>query len=52
MLIDSSDLHSLGIVHTDIKLENIALKVQDAAKIRWLDPTAGFQDKVESIYTA
>ncbi|EIW53406.1 kinase-like protein [Trametes versicolor FP-101664 SS1] len=38
-------LHSLGIVHTDIKLENIALKVQDAAKIRWLDPTAGFQDK-------
>lgn len=41
----SVDLHSLNIVHTDIKLENIALKSVDTVKIRWLDPMAGFDEK-------
>ncbi|EIW63235.1 kinase-like protein [Trametes versicolor FP-101664 SS1] len=38
-------LHSLNIVHTDIKLDNVALRVRDTVNVRWLDPTAGFQDK-------
>ncbi|OSD06155.1 kinase-like protein [Trametes coccinea BRFM310] len=38
-------LHSLHIVHTDIKLDNIGLKLQDTVKIQWLDPATGFLDK-------
>ncbi|KAI9062912.1 kinase-like protein [Trametes sanguinea] len=38
-------LHSLKIVHTDIKLDNIALRAQDTVKISWLDPVTGFHEK-------
>ncbi|KAI9056618.1 kinase-like protein [Trametes sanguinea] len=38
-------LHSLNIVHTDIKLDNIALRAQDAVNVSWLDPVTGFQEK-------
>ncbi|KAI9065713.1 kinase-like protein [Trametes sanguinea] len=38
-------LHSLQVAHTDIKLDNIALKLQDTAKVQWLDPLSGFHDK-------
>ncbi|KAI0359117.1 kinase-like protein [Trametes cingulata] len=38
-------LHSLGIAHTDIKLDNIALKYGDTVNVQWLDPTTGFQEK-------
>ena len=40
------DLHSVGIVHADIKLNNIALKCADTVTVRWLDPSTGFHDKV------
>ncbi|KAH9848700.1 kinase-like protein [Lenzites betulinus] len=38
-------LHSLGIVHTDIKLDNIGLRFQDTVRVRWLDPAGGFEEK-------
>ena len=41
-----TDLHSVGIVHADIKLNNIALKRMDTVNIQWLDPSTGFHEKV------
>ncbi|KAI0359242.1 kinase-like protein, partial [Trametes cingulata] len=38
-------LHSLGIAHTDIKLDNIAVKYGDAVNVQWLDPLTGFREK-------
>ncbi|KAI0661151.1 kinase-like domain-containing protein [Cubamyces menziesii] len=38
-------LHSLNIAHTDIKLDNIALRQHDTVKLRWLDPSTGFQEQ-------
>ncbi|KAI9062000.1 kinase-like protein [Trametes sanguinea] len=38
-------LHSLGIAHTDIKPDNIALRCQDIATIHWLEPVTGFHEK-------
>lgn len=40
------DLHSLGIIHTDLKLDNVAVKYSETTTVRWLDPLTGFQDKV------
>ena len=40
------DLHSVGIIHADIKLNNIALKRADTVNIQWLDPSTGFHEKV------
>lgn len=44
----SSDLHSLGIIHADLKLDNIAVKYPETTTIQWLDPLTGFHDKVNS----
>ncbi|KAI1789219.1 kinase-like protein [Ganoderma leucocontextum] len=38
-------LHSLGIIHTDLKLDNIAVRDQATTTIRWLSPVAGFEEK-------
>ncbi|KAI9069266.1 kinase-like protein [Trametes sanguinea] len=38
-------LHTIDVIHTDIKLDNIALRSQDTVKICWLDPMTGFQEK-------
>ncbi|KAL7281165.1 hypothetical protein ACG7TL_004473 [Trametes sanguinea] len=38
-------LHSIGVAHTDIKPDNIALRAHDTAKIFWLDPITGFHEK-------
>ena len=41
-----TDLHSVGIVHADIKLNNVALKCSNTVNIQWLDPSTGFHEKV------
>ncbi|KAI0324868.1 kinase-like protein, partial [Cubamyces sp. BRFM 1775] len=38
-------LHSMKLVHTDIKLDNIALRCHDTVRVRWLDPLTGFHEK-------
>ncbi|KAI1782448.1 kinase-like protein [Ganoderma leucocontextum] len=38
-------LHSLGIIHTDLKLDNIAVRDQATTTIRWLSPQTGFEEK-------
>ncbi|KAI0349056.1 kinase-like protein [Trametes cingulata] len=38
-------LHSQGIIHTDIKPDNIALKFGDTVSVRWLDTLTGYHDK-------
>nr|VWO96853.1 Protein kinase domain-containing protein [Ganoderma boninense] len=38
-------LHSLGIIHADLKLDNIAVRDQTTTTIRWLNPLTGFEDK-------
>ncbi|KAH9854427.1 kinase-like protein [Lenzites betulinus] len=38
-------LHSLGIVHGDVKPDNVALKIGDVTTIRWLDGNNGFNEK-------
>ncbi|KAI1792828.1 kinase-like protein [Ganoderma leucocontextum] len=38
-------LHSLGIIHTDLKLDNIAVRDQATTTISWLNPLTGFEDK-------
>ncbi|KAH9887378.1 kinase-like protein [Cubamyces lactineus] len=40
-----SYLHSLGIIHTDIKLDNIAVKCADVTTVKWLDVLTGYHDK-------
>ena len=40
------DLHSLGIIHTDLKLDNIAVRDQATTTVRWLSRQTGFEDKV------
>ncbi|KAI9061813.1 kinase-like protein [Trametes sanguinea] len=38
-------LHSIGIVHTDIKPDNVAFRMRDTVKVRWLDTMTGFHEK-------
>ncbi|PIL26214.1 hypothetical protein GSI_11969 [Ganoderma sinense ZZ0214-1] len=40
-------LHSLGIIHTDLKLDNIAVRDQATTTIRWLSPQTGFEEKAD-----
>ena len=39
------DLHTLGIIHTDLKPDNVALRSSKTVNIQWLDPVTGFHDK-------
>ncbi|KAI0683367.1 kinase-like protein [Cerioporus squamosus] len=38
-------LHSVGITHSDLKPDNIALKCADTTSIRWLDTITGYHNK-------
>ena len=40
------DLHSLGIVHTDVKPDNIVFKNIGVVSMRELDVEVGFKPKV------
>ncbi|OSC96186.1 kinase-like protein, partial [Trametes coccinea BRFM310] len=38
-------LHSLGIVHTDLKPDNIGVKCGDTVRVQWLDVLTGYHKK-------
>ncbi|KAI0740116.1 kinase-like domain-containing protein [Earliella scabrosa] len=44
-------LHTLGIIHTDLKPDNVALRSSKTVNIQWLDPVTGFHDKAVLIST-
>lgn len=46
LLTFATDLHSLGIIHTDIKPDNIALRRADAVEVRRLDEIGVYHTKV------
>ncbi|KAI9057435.1 kinase-like protein [Trametes sanguinea] len=45
-------LHSLGIIHTDIKPDNIAIRRADTAVVQRLDETGAFRSKKVLVCTA
>lgn len=46
----TTDMHSLGIIHTDLKPDNIVVKYSDTTVVQWLDPLSGFHDKVRPCF--
>ena len=40
------DLHSLGLIHTDVKLDNIAIKSNKTVALNYFDPSHGFLKRV------
>ncbi|KAI0716609.1 kinase-like protein [Earliella scabrosa] len=44
-------LHSMGLIHTDIKPNNIGLKSGDAVLTKYMDSTIGFHDTLRLVST-
>ena len=43
MSVSRTDLHTLGIIHADLKPDNIAIKCSATVSLRYFDPVDGFR---------